>query len=87
MRYSGLAITDTVTLERQELQRDPKKNLYRVVTSRAKTGTHVSVPIPDDVAREALAVMDGNPRYGTTWHISALTPSGDSMRAQIRIAD
>lgn len=63
MRYSGLAITDTVTLERGELQHDTRKRLYRIVTARTKTGTHVSVPIPEDVAREALAVLNGNPRY------------------------
>ena len=46
MRYSGLAITDTVTLERGELQHDTKKKLYRVVTSRTKTGTHVTSRSP-----------------------------------------
>jgi len=44
MRHSGLAIRDTVTLERTELRHDKHKELYRVVTSRQKTGTHVSVP-------------------------------------------
>jgi integrase len=34
-----------------------------VVTKRQKTGTHVSVPIPSDVAREILAVPNGDPRY------------------------
>jgi integrase/recombinase XerD len=50
MRYSGLAIRDAVTLKRDELQRNPGKGLYKVVTSRQKTGTHVSVAIPDEVA-------------------------------------
>jgi integrase/recombinase XerD len=63
MRHSGLAIRDSVTLERDELEWDAK--LHRVVTSRQKTGTHVSVPIPPDVAKEVLSVMKLNesPKY------------------------
>jgi integrase/recombinase XerD len=63
MRHSGLAIRDTVILERAELQN--QKGVYRIVTSRQKTGTHVSVPIPPDVAKEVLAVanMNENPKY------------------------
>jgi integrase len=65
MRYSGLAIQDAVTLERDEIERDVKKGLCRVVTSRQKTGTHVSVPLPPDVAAEVMSVMElnGNPKY------------------------
>jgi integrase/recombinase XerD len=65
MRFSGLAIQDAVTMERTELVTDTRKNVYRVVTSRQKTGVHVSVPIPDDVAEEVKAVMtlNGNPEY------------------------
>jgi integrase/recombinase XerD len=37
-----------------------KLKLYSVVTSRQKTGTHVSVPIPPDVAEEVKAVMELN---------------------------
>jgi len=33
------------------------------VTSRQKTGTHVSVPLPPAVAREVLAVPNENARY------------------------
>ncbi len=39
MRYSGLAIHDAVTLERTEIQRDAKRNMHSVVTSRQKTGS------------------------------------------------
>lgn len=60
MRFSGLAIQDAVTLERDELQKDRKTNIYRVVTSRQKTGVHVSVPLPPDVAKEVIAVMELN---------------------------
>jgi len=63
MRFSGLAIRDTVTLRQSELVHDHKKKLYRIVTSRQKTGTHVSVPIPPAVAKEILAVVNGNPEY------------------------
>src|SRR5438067_6214595 len=52
MRWSGLAIRDVVTLERNEIQFDRAKKLHRIVTKRQKTGTHVSVPIPPDIAAE-----------------------------------
>lgn len=65
MRHSGLAIQDAVTLEPNEMRHDIKKDIYRVVTSRQKTGTHVSVPLPPDVAEEVITVkgLNGNPRY------------------------
>jgi integrase/recombinase XerD len=63
MRYSGLAIRDAVPLERDELQWDAKKRVHRVVTSRQKTGVHVSVPIPPEVATELLGVLSGNNKY------------------------
>jgi integrase/recombinase XerD len=58
MRYTGLSIQDVVTLERSELQKDG--NVYRVTTSRTKTGTHVSVPIPPPIADEVLGAMKLN---------------------------
>jgi integrase len=63
MRWSGLAIRDALTLKRGELQHDKKKKLYRIVTARQKTGTHVSVPVPLNVAQELLNVLNGNPEY------------------------
>jgi integrase/recombinase XerD len=63
MLYSGLAIRDAMTLERVELEHDKKKGLYRVVTKRQKTGTHVSVPIPPAIAQELLALVNANPTY------------------------
>lgn len=63
MRHSGLAISDAVTLRRDELIHDKAKGLHRIVTARQKTGTHVSVPIPHDVAQELLTVLNGNPIY------------------------
>jgi len=63
MRYSGLAIQDALTLERADLINDKRKQLYRVVTSRQKTGTHVSIPIPKSVAAELLRIKNDNPSY------------------------
>lgn len=60
MRWSGLAIRDALTLKRDELQHDNAKKIYRIVTARQKTGTHVSVPISPDIAQELLAVANGN---------------------------
>jgi len=63
MRHSGLAIGDAVTLKRDSLVLDAKKKIARVVTSRQKTGTHVPVIIPEDVAEELLSLANGNPEY------------------------
>lgn len=63
MRWSGLAIMDASTLKRSEIVHDKKEKLYSIVTARQKTGTHVSVPIPPNVAQEVLAVANGNPVY------------------------
>lgn len=63
MRWSGLAIMDAATLKRDEIVHDKASGLYLIVTSRQKTGTHVSVPIPANVAAEVLAVANGNPEY------------------------
>lgn len=54
MRWSGLAILDALSLRRSDIKWDGK--VYRVVTSRQKTGVDVSVPIPPDVAKEIIAV-------------------------------
>jgi site-specific recombinase XerD len=63
MRHSGLAIRDALTIKREEITHDKGAGMYLVVTSRQKTGTHVAVPIPPDVAKEVLAVANGNPVY------------------------
>ena len=63
MRWSGLAIGDALRLRRDEILHDKKSGLHRIVTSRQKTGTHVSVPIPPAVAEEVLAALNGNPKY------------------------
>ena len=56
MRWSGLAVRDAVTLRRDQLLLSGKT--YQIVTSRQKTGTHVSVPIPTAVTEEILAACD-----------------------------
>jgi integrase/recombinase XerD len=61
MRWSGLAIMDALTLRRDELI--DRNGHYRVVTSRQKTGTDVSVVIPPNVAEELLAVPNDNTTY------------------------
>jgi integrase len=58
MRWSGLAIQDAVTLERDRLSNDGKIFLYR-----AKTGVPVYFPIPPDIAETLKALPSGNPRY------------------------
>ncbi|HZR66923.1 MAG TPA: tyrosine-type recombinase/integrase [Terriglobales bacterium] len=63
MRWSGLAISDAVMLRRDAIERDAKRKLHSIVTARQKTGTHVSVPLPPKVAREILAVLNGNEEY------------------------
>ena len=65
MRFSGLAVGDTVRLERDELLFDSKKRIYRVVTDRQKTGTDVSVALPPEVAAEVISSMELNrhPKY------------------------
>jgi len=61
MRWSGLAIRDALTLRKKGLKHD--LGGYRVTTKRQKTGTDVSVPVPDFVAAELLALDTENPAY------------------------
>jgi integrase/recombinase XerD len=90
MRWTGLAIRDTVTLRRDEITHDKRAGLYSIVTSRQKTGTHVSVPIPADVAQEILTVLNGNPVYvfwtGNGKETSAVTNWQHDMRALFKDA-
>ena len=63
MRHTGLALGDALKLPKGALTEDTGKKIYRVMTHRQKTGTHVSVPVPADLAAELLAVLNGNPEY------------------------
>lgn len=58
MRWSGLAIKDAVTLERQRIDADGNLFLYR-----AKTGVPVYVPLPPDVFELLQSLPNNNPRY------------------------
>ena len=89
MRHSGLAIRDAVTLQRSEIKRDEKKKLVRVVTKRQKTGTHVSVPLPPEVASEILAVKNGTDYFfwtGGGLETSAVTNWQHDLRTLFRSA-
>ncbi len=63
MRWSGLAIQDAVKLRRSEIVFDRVKGVYRVVTSRQKTGVDVSVPIPKEVAKEILSASPASDEH------------------------
>jgi len=71
MRYAGLAIIDAATLERSNIRE--KNRSYRVyLSSRQKTSKRhtlqaIDNAIPAKVAKELLAVLNGNPRY-VFWH-------------------
>lgn len=63
MRHSGLAVTDASTLPRADVVYDNKRQLWRVLTSRQKTGTDISVLLSADVSEELLAVKNDNDQY------------------------
>ncbi len=91
MRWTGLGIRDTVTLRRDEITFDKAHKVHTVVTSRQKTGTHVAVPIPPEVAAEILKVPNGNPEYvfwhtGTGKETSAVTNWQHDLRKLFRDA-
>jgi integrase/recombinase XerD len=61
MRWSGLSIMDALTLERSKLTHTAGR--YRIVTSRTKTKTDVSVVLPPEIAIELLAIPNDNDTY------------------------
>jgi integrase/recombinase XerD len=58
MRWSGLAIRDAVTVEKDKLSADGKLFLYR-----AKTGVPVRVPLPTELAKLLRSLPTANPNY------------------------
>ena len=90
MRHSGLAIRDAVTLGRDALIQEKAKGFYRVVTARQKTGTHVSVPIPNAVAEQLFVVLNGNPKYffwtGSGEERTAVSHFQDDLRQLFKAA-
>jgi site-specific recombinase XerD len=81
MRHSGLAIRDAVPLERDEIHWDARKRVHRIVTSRQKTGVHVSVPIPPEVAAELLGVLSRNGKY-LFWNRGAFGGNASKKRGR-----
>jgi site-specific recombinase XerD len=63
MRWSGLAVRDAATLKRSALSFDEEKALYRVISTRAKTGAHLYIPIPPALGKQLLEVLNGNSVY------------------------
>jgi integrase/recombinase XerD len=63
MAHSGLAITDAVSLRRDELKVPNGKPHHRIEKRRTKTGVAINNVIPQRVAEELLAVPNENPDY------------------------
>jgi integrase/recombinase XerD len=89
MRWSGLAISDAVGLERSRLNENDELLLYR-----AKTGHPVYVPLPQDVADALRNIPPGpkpNPRYffwsGNGLLKSAVSDWQRSLRRVFKLAD
>lgn len=89
MRWSGLAISDAVGLERSRLNKSNELLLYR-----AKTGQPVFVPLPHDVAEALRNIPPGpkpNPRYffwsGNGLLKSAVSDWQRSLRRVFQLAE
>jgi integrase/recombinase XerD len=63
MRWSGPSIRDAMTPKRSALKLDKAKGIFRITTKRAKTGVPVSIPIPEEVAEELLALQSVSSQY------------------------
>jgi integrase/recombinase XerD len=72
MRWSGLAIRDASTLKRTDLVESD--GTYRIIRKRTKTKANMYIPIPPDVAKEVLRVLNGNPVY-VFWNKQSATSS------------
>jgi integrase/recombinase XerD len=62
MRWTGLAVGDSLKLPRASLQHVESLDKWRVQTARQKTGVHVEVVIPDFVAK-TLNALTGDGKY------------------------
>ncbi|HEU0046891.1 MAG: hypothetical protein DMG96_38390 [Acidobacteria bacterium] len=83
MVSTGLAIVDTVQLERAALERAKKTGVLEV--ERQKTNKPATIPISTGLLGELLAVMNGNPKY-VFWHGAALADS-ETKRLQGEMRD
>jgi integrase len=63
MRWSGLANLDAACLRKTELVIDRGQKTAHVITSRQKTGVHVRVKIPWDVAKEIQSAANKEGDY------------------------
>lgn len=65
MRHAGLAIQDAAILQRENIQKTQvkKRDMYRIVIRRSKTGTPINNPVPKQFGEELLKILNGNPRY------------------------
>lgn len=87
-RWTGLAISDALSLKRSEMVYDSETGHWCVDTDRQKTGVPVFVPLPDDVAHELRQVP---PEHGTHAEYFFLNPANDinseTARWQRRLRD
>lgn len=93
MRYSGLAIGDTVRFPRASLRQVQQngRTVDVVITARTKNGNDVFVPIPPEVATEMRLCPNGHPDYffwntGTGKPQSAVTNWQHDLRTLFRAA-
>ena len=63
MRWTGLANRDAACLLKSELVMDAKHKRAHAITCRQKTGVHVRVPVPWDVAGEIQAAANKDGEY------------------------
>jgi integrase len=63
MRWTGLANRDAACLRKSELVMDHKRKKAHAITSRQKTGVHVRVGLPWDVAKEIQAAANKEGEY------------------------
>jgi integrase/recombinase XerD len=85
MRWTGLAVRDASTLERAEIVKDDFRGLYRVVTEREKTGTHVSVVLKPSVVEEVLAMAEANANKKYIFFSGTVSPQSFAQTCGQRI--
>ena len=83
MASAGLAIIDTVLLERAVLERARKTGVLEF--ERQKTGKPATIPIDASLLNELRGVLNGNPKY-VFWHGAAHADS-ETKRLQAEMRD
>jgi len=82
MVSTGLAIIDTVQLERAALERAKKTGVLEV--ERQKTGKPATIPIDSDLLNELTAVMNGNPKYVFWQGMGTADSEAGRLRGEMR---